>query len=660
MGVTWTVAVRAVPPYYPRRMASPFDDPEFHAQMERAGVVHTPGMAEEMLRRVAPLLASEGIDLDNLDMTDLDAVNAALARATERHNLELFTPVGVRRDGALAVLRRFAVALADGDDDLARAILASVEPEPEDDAPAISHVIGVSLGVLDEWHTDSAKRAALAATGIPRWAKRSSAAATDILALARKGRAFDALDGLHRRHSGLAIFEGAALVVAASAAALADHERGSVNDLVGRLLIGDGGGGGGGGRDGAGDLPPRTSGAAFGLGTAPEARRVAKSPPPANPPSAVARITPPSADRPVAREFGQWLRRSAQATAPEAASERRVLEALFAFARTIDLDLHRADGAEELAEALFEMHAELDDPDMPESAIDTLHDYVHFRIDTATDASAWEDAHDAVEEVMAELSSVPDAIAHAIAADAEIDPDTRHAALAATRIVAAVGDLLDWLGSGRQAAPSGGVRRADIQQVAGMLGVSAVGVSKLPPRDSALDDLFDSDAPLPTPETIPALSMMDVPPLAAWWEALIVTGVIETRPSRVRPGPEAAGWSSPLPPLEAADMLVGMFVAEVLMQTRAGTAPAFEEPVMAEAISRLLRALAPDLVEDSAPSGLASLLTPRVLLRLRSLEIAGLLQTDATGALIVPDALRGAVARGVMVALSMLTADAGE
>ncbi|WP_167043556.1 hypothetical protein [Salinibacterium sp. ZJ454] len=631
-------------------MVSPFDDAKVRAQMSGWGVVHKPGMADAMLSELAPLLAADGIDLDNLDATDLDAVNAALARATERHNFELFTPVGVQREGAVLVLRSFSSALADGDEGAARAVLAAVEPAPEDDAPAISHVIGVSLGALDTWHSDPARRAALASTDIPRWEKRSRAAATDILSLARKGRAFDSIGSLHRRHSGLAIFEGAALVIAAWAAALASPEGGSVRDLVGGLLAD--------GNSRTADAPdgvPQAGGVGTGAAIGPNAGRSAQ--PISNSGKSFGRTPSSLADRPVAREFGRWLRQSADQTAAEASEQQRELEALFEFARSLDIDVHQPDGAEDLADTLFEILTDPENDDLPESVIDTLHDYVHFRIDTADNPDAWEDAHEAVEEVVSELSSVPEAIGLAIDAAEQIDPEVRRAALAGTRIVAAVDDLLEWLGSGRQAAPSGALRRADIQQVAGMLGISAVGVSKRPPFQPAFDSLSDLDSPLPMPDTIHALSMKDVPPLAAWWQALAVTGLIEPRPSRVRPGDEAVRWaSSRMPPDELAEMLVGVFVAEVLMQTRPSMMAPLEEQVTAEAIGQLLGALAPELTEGIAPGERASLLTPRALLTLHHLEFAGLLDKDGTGALVVPTALRGVVARGVLLALTLLAA----
>ena len=53
-----------------------------------------PGLANETLRELAPLLAEEGIDVDNIDVPDLDTLQQAMNRAVKRHNLMRFTPVG--------------------------------------------------------------------------------------------------------------------------------------------------------------------------------------------------------------------------------------------------------------------------------------------------------------------------------------------------------------------------------------------------------------------------------------------------------------------------------------------------------------------------------------------------------------------------------------
>ncbi|HOA28237.1 MAG TPA: hypothetical protein PKG51_12060, partial [Arachnia sp.] len=71
-------------------MTNPFDDPEVKAAMARAGIVHKPGMAEELLSQLAPLLAADGIDLDNLaEDVDLDTLNAALGSAVDKRNAAL-------------------------------------------------------------------------------------------------------------------------------------------------------------------------------------------------------------------------------------------------------------------------------------------------------------------------------------------------------------------------------------------------------------------------------------------------------------------------------------------------------------------------------------------------------------------------------------------
>jgi hypothetical protein len=70
-------------------------------------------MADEMLRELAPLLAEEGINLDDpdgIDAPDMETLQAALNRAIERQNLARFTPVGPARDRAAATLRRAVTA----------------------------------------------------------------------------------------------------------------------------------------------------------------------------------------------------------------------------------------------------------------------------------------------------------------------------------------------------------------------------------------------------------------------------------------------------------------------------------------------------------------------------------------------------------------------
>jgi hypothetical protein len=195
-----------------------------------------PGLAQETLRELAPLLAEEGIDVDNIDVPDLATLQAALNRAVERHNMTRFTPVGHARDLAVTTLRLVIEAVADGDTALAAAILDQVEPEsPDNTAPTVAACIGVALSLLDDWLPGSSPKA----TGglgqgvqLPAGHWTGERAATDILVLARKGRAFASLDTLIARQGGMHVLYGSVLTLAATTQAWAAQTNTPVSDLA--------------------------------------------------------------------------------------------------------------------------------------------------------------------------------------------------------------------------------------------------------------------------------------------------------------------------------------------------------------------------------------------------------------------------------------------
>jgi hypothetical protein len=589
------------------RVKSPFEDPEFAARLAEAGVVHRPGTADRLMRDIAPLLAAEGIDLHNLgEGTDLREVNEALARATELHNMMLFTPVGAQRSGALAVLRAVAEALAGGDEDGAAALLAAVESEPTGTEPAISHVIGVSLGLLDAWHTDPALHDPLRATRVPRWNRAARAAATDVLALARKGRAFASLASLHR-HGGLALFEGSALAVAASLSARAASENAPVRALAERVLV---------------------DGSASGL--RPSTR-------PSDGSRDHTRGGSASADRALQRDFGLWLERAPSIAAPTVAEELAMMQELADLGRMHGLDLHRASHLEPLIDLLWDT----DEPEALVGVLETLDDYVHFRLDAGRSLRAWEDAHEAVEEALEECGDLRGPFNAVLERADQVDPEVRRSALSTTPLVTAVGGLLEWIAAGRPVTQTGGVRRADIKDVARMLGVRAVGVAK------RVGQGYGGDGP------IQARSMADVPLLAHWWEALAAAGVIRTNSSSVRPGAAAPAWTAlGQPPLELAETVAAIFVAEALMApVRQG---AIGSLVVRTSVVQLMRALAPEDLglefHEVAPFGQEPVWT------LRTLESAGLISVASAGMVEVPEGLRAAVARGLLLATTLLGA----
>jgi hypothetical protein len=195
-----------------------------------------PGMAQELLRELAPLLAEEGIDVDNIDVPDLQTLQRAMNRAMERHNMSLFTPVGQARALAAVTMRLAAEAIADGDSRLAAAVLDQAQPEsPDGSAPTVAACTGLALGLLDQWmngqDTDAPPGLSVT-TRLPAGHWAGERAATDILTLARKGRAFASLDALIVRQGGQHVLYGSALALAAALRAWAAQTDTPVSDLA--------------------------------------------------------------------------------------------------------------------------------------------------------------------------------------------------------------------------------------------------------------------------------------------------------------------------------------------------------------------------------------------------------------------------------------------
>ena len=190
-------------------------------------IQHTPGMADDLMREIAPLLAEDGIDLnDPAKIPDTETLQLALNRAIERRNMALFTPVGKPRELALTTLRLYVEAVADGETELAGAILATAQPEsPDDSVATVAGTIGVALDLLDEilsGQRSDAPAGIGARTRLPKGHWVGERAARDILDLARRGRALAALGSLITRQGSPAVQSGAALALASVMQAWAD------------------------------------------------------------------------------------------------------------------------------------------------------------------------------------------------------------------------------------------------------------------------------------------------------------------------------------------------------------------------------------------------------------------------------------------------------
>ncbi|AXE40138.1 hypothetical protein [Acidipropionibacterium virtanenii] len=536
----------------------------------------------------------------------------------ELRSLELFTPTGADRARALSVLRRFTEASTAGRSEEAQAVLDAVEPDSTA-GPTMPQVLGVSIGLLETWFSDRTHRSALAPVRAASKRRPVRACATDLLAAARQHTAYASIDDLSIRHGGLAVFEAAATLVAASVAAIAKRQRLSVPRACRELLIADA------------DYT--------GAELAAHDRDIGYS-----------GFTP--ADDRMVQAFRTWLSEQDSIAGPGADEEVEVLQSMLALTRVAGIDLHNPNDIEAVLGVVADMGADDGTPaDATTALLLTLDDYVHFQWERTRSPEAWELAHDAVE---AELggSDEEQVVTDAIDATRDVDPEIRRRTLLATRAVTAVRDILDWLGDGRPITGSGNLRLADIEPVAAMLGIRAEGVRRTPetPRSSL------EDADLGEPPVHYARSQSEIPVLYAWWRTLGASGIIEITASRAHPGPQAAAWlAGEGPPLETLEQFAALLVAIQLSH-------GMDRRTVSDWRITRLRAVKPaGMALVAATDGLEMpdpqdpddrLDMPAVLGRLAWLQKLGLLERRTSGEFRAPEGARAAVASGAMVVLA--------
>lgn len=191
-----------------------------------------PGLGAEVLAEIVPLLADDGIDLDNLERCDPQRLQEALNRAAERINLARFTPVGEARSLAASRLREAVDAFAAGENEAGRRVLARLPAEAGDGAePTVSACIGVSLGLLDDWLSTMPGTAADLPdvhNGLPTAGDDAERAAVQIVTLARRGDALATLGFLVSEHGGTTLLLGCVRALNAVARALSAESDQSV------------------------------------------------------------------------------------------------------------------------------------------------------------------------------------------------------------------------------------------------------------------------------------------------------------------------------------------------------------------------------------------------------------------------------------------------
>lgn len=203
-------------------------------------MVRVPGLADELLNELRPYLLDDGVDLRTASLDDIDALNAALGRALERRNADLFVATAEQRSYALTVFRLVTEALHDRQHELAQAIVWGVPPESKDaDVATVAQVIGVGLELIDTWVADPRMRDRVFALRLAPWNRAAHAATNGILEAADSPHgAMAQVGALIAEHGGLALVEGVAIAVSGVIHADARFRKRAVADSI-RVMLGE-------------------------------------------------------------------------------------------------------------------------------------------------------------------------------------------------------------------------------------------------------------------------------------------------------------------------------------------------------------------------------------------------------------------------------------
>lgn len=498
---------------------------------------HKPGMADALMEQLAPLLAADGFDLDNLgDDVDMAQLNQAMARAVQRHNMELVTPVGDDRARAINTIREVVQALAQEKDLRVQQILSTVGPDATPYRPSAGHFTGVALDALDAWYSDH--KAALRHAPLPDWSPDTNAAAQELQALARKRRAFTSHDSFIRNYGGFQLLRTSVYLVYASIVAVADHRHTSFTKTLDELL----------------PAQKLSTGAAKGAAFGADA-------------------TQQVASHEHFAKFETWLR-SEEDYADVADEVLEIFEGLAQDAQQAGIDPHLPEDFEPWVDFVHDTT----DLGAVMVALDVMRHYVLFRRATDQAPERWDGPHAIIGTILGGDEGMPDDFSKIIAAAEQVDETKREAALNRLPVVSGLLALPDWLATPRGITPSRVLRRADIGTVAAMIGLDAKGVAKLPdhagwpqrapePPESTPDDQSALDiANLPEPDpTIYVQSALDIPELMAWWSTLLELDIITLTASRVKLGESAKEYvSAQQVPLEQAEIVASTYINNIL------------------------------------------------------------------------------------------------
>ncbi len=262
--------------------------------------------------------------------------------------------------------------------------------------------------------------------------------------------------------------------------------------------------------------------------------------------------------------------------------------------------------------------------------------------------------------------------APAVPADAQLH------ALQQLPVVAGVDRVLGWIGRSKPVTGTGGLRLADIEPVAALIGLHVVGQKgavAATSGDANMEFALDTMLGRPHSPDAPTLvgSMWDDAPLSTWWITLSLTGLLDVGATTVRPGSESVSWHA----TDAAEQLAARtgFVDQYVQEWFENEAALDLEStphILIRVLTMLTAALSPEVLPELGTAAITDLVDEelgfatsfgaamRSSMVLTHLRTAGLLvpepAADGTERFLVPAALRPAVRRGLRPSIDALTA----
>ncbi len=264
-----------------------------------------------------------------------------------------------------------------------------------------------------------------------------------------------------------------------------------------------------------------------------------------------------------------------------------------------------------LAALLDAIDADEDALTLARDAVDILGHYLEFLDDTNSwniSDEEFDASYEVLDDVLDEIDSGQPGILRTLMDALDEVPDVavpdQLRAINALPLITGVDGLLTWIGRSHPITSTGALRLRDIQPVAALLGINAVGRKRTDTTESGATE-SDNTAD----RTVEVSTMWELPGLTAWWQGLVGLGVLELTPTTVRPGPTAAAWRSSAAREHFAlrSTLVRLYVS-FWPHTEPDGAGILGPFVFVHLIAQLAAAVSPDALGELSATALAAIL----------------------------------------------------